>query len=133
MIKDLKTRIVGSSQTVYYHLTTDKTMMIEHLERSSLFLTSFGINALDKFNWPADNYPNLDFTIWNYANQNKIGLISSLFALGIKHGIGKTGGLAHDANFTPYQSTDPDYLKNTTRKHYPFYKSIQEKLKCIQK
>lgn len=122
---------IGVNSTFYYHLKTQQFVSIFHGNRASLFNTAFSIKAIDKFKWPNDDFANLDFELWKYA-ATKISnafFLDPILNIGIKHGIGKTGGSAHNENFE-YQQKDKNFelLAYHTGKHFNFYKNLQTQL-----
>lgn len=92
---------IGYQDTVYYHLKSKTYGTFKHPHRSSLFTTAFKISALDGYVWPPDNYVFLDVHLWKWANEKKkkIKLLKNNPCLGIKHGVGKTGGKGHRMTF----------------------------------
>ena len=121
---------VGYSDTVYYNLRNKTHQTFVHKERASLFCTGFKVSALEKFNWPNDNYTFLDIRLWEYANMSgkSIKLLPNNPCLGIKHGIGKTGGKAHGMVL---QNCDKDisYLRSRVdAEAFEFYKDFMDKL-----
>lgn len=87
---------VGFSETTYYNLRNQTYETMQHPGRSSLFCTGFRISALDRFNWPKDTTTFLDIRLWEYATRFcRFRLIDKNRCLGIKHGVGKSGGKAH--------------------------------------
>lgn len=92
---------IGYQDTVYYHLKSKTYGTFKHPHRSSLFTTAFKISALDGYVWPPDNYIFLDVNLWKWANEKKkkIKLLKNNPCLGIKHGVGKTGGKGHRMTF----------------------------------
>lgn len=111
---------IGSETTTYYNLRNNTYQEFNHPRRSSLFTTGFKISALGGFNWPPDDYPNLDMRLWS---QRK-GKFRQTNAIGIKHGIGKLGGRGH-AMTMKYSDTDLEWLKSKVdTESFTFYKSL---------
>jgi hypothetical protein len=113
--------IIGYYKTIYYHLALKGIKEMIHKNRSSLFCTAFKINALDNFVYPKDNEPYLDIRIWSFAMLNlKCYLYEDEVAIGIKHGIGKSGGNGHKINQINYKE-DKNYFIN----NIPFYNALR--------
>lgn len=122
---------IGFDNTVYYNLKTKSYQRFDHQNHSSLFCTAFKISALDKFQWPHDEFLWLDVALWKYAKQNnkKWKLLSDEnTCLGIKHGMGKVGGKGHKMDLN---RKDPDlsYLKSRVDEYsFEKYKEIMKVL-----
>lgn len=118
---------IGYSSTVYYNLKTKTYATFNHKNRSSLFCTGFRIAALEGFNWPSDNTVFLDIEIWDFAirKKKKIVLEQHNPCLGIKHGIGKTGGKAHGWTMKNFDR-DGSFLKSRVDDDaFEFYKGLK--------
>jgi hypothetical protein len=119
---------IGYDNTIYYNLRTRRYQKFYHETHSSLFTTAFKISALDQFNWPPDNTKFLDILIWKYAKQHnkKWKLLSDENpCIGIKHGIGMTGGKGHSIKL---REEDPNlfYLKSLVdQKAFEFYSNLE--------
>lgn len=108
---DSNINFFGVINTIYFHLGIEGFRIMRHPHRSSLFTTSFKIDALDNFVWPDDNEPFLDLVIWNYVKENNIPTYFATISdcIGIKHGYGKCGGNGHfmESNwYTPCKLSD---------------------------
>ena len=116
---------IGSEITTYYHLTEKGVNIMYHNYRASLFTTTFHINALNSFNWPANDCPNLDYFIWEFAEdkQKTLYRLDPNIAIGIKHGIGKCGGNGHNPNIIPYTKWELSELI-TDKKSLEFYNNL---------
>lgn len=120
--------LIGYDNTTYYNLRTRRYQKFYHETHSSLFTTAFKISALDQFTWPADNAIFLDTALWRYAKQHnkKWKLLSDENpCLGIKHGIGMTGGKGHSIKL---RDEDPNlhYLKSRVdEKAFEFYSNLE--------
>lgn len=105
---------VGYSDTVYYNLKNKTWQKFDHAGRASLFCTGFRISALDRFDWPRDNYKWLDVKLWEYANRanKRIRLLSDNPTLGIKgHGQGLAAGKGHSM-YLKTPDSDLSFLKS---------------------
>ncbi len=115
---------IGEQITTYYNLRNNTYQDFEHRNRSSLFTTGFRISALDGFKWPQDDYRNIDVALWA-ANQKKRIVWRKTGAIGIKHGIGLTGGSFHDKRM---KNVDKDWewlSENVDSESYAFYKTLK--------
>ena len=120
---------IGSSKTVYYNVFQCTYQEFEHAGRSSLFCTGFKISALDGFKWPKDDYLFLDLELWTYVKRNTnltTALITSNpIAIGIKHGIGMTGGKGHTIKLRK-QDRHFKFLKaNVDEEAFQFYTTLK--------
>lgn len=86
---------IGSSKTIYYNLRNRTWREFENPRRSSLCFTGFRISALKDFQWPPDDTLFVDLKLWSYAQRKKHKLIDRPVGVGIKHAIGKFGGIGH--------------------------------------
>lgn len=115
---------VGFDKTIYYNIKNNSYNEIDHPHRSSLFCTGFRISALKRFSWPPDHAVFLDMDLWRYASRYNTKVIDKPMAVGIKHGIGITGGKGHSMDF-PLKDPDWKYLKSKVdQEAYIFYKSL---------
>lgn len=113
----------GDEFTTYYNLKNKTYRTWHHPGRASLFTTGFKISALDKFQWPADDEPFLDLRLWHYARSRKRRFVKT-GALGIKHGVGKTGGKGH---YMRFKDVDVDwrFLQSKVNGSIDFYKNVK--------
>lgn len=109
----------GDEFTTYYNLKNKTHNTWHHPGRSSLFTTGFKISALNDFKWPADNELFLDIKLWRYAKNFRRKFVKT-GAIGMKHGVGKTGGKGH---FMRYKKVDIDlkFLKARCNGSLEFY------------
>lgn len=115
---------IGASKSLYYNVKNSTYQEFNHPTRSSLYCTGFRISALKRFSWPPNDTRFLDLILWKYALKYRHKLIDSPVAVGIKHGIGMTGGNMHKKVM---QNKDPDYsfLKSKVdTEAYAFYRSL---------
>jgi hypothetical protein len=118
--------MIGFDRTTYYHLGTGGYKQMIHPGRSSLFATTVAVNVFHKLDKSCSPY--YDMAWWRQA---QTGLSWRLLAeepfLGIKHGIGKTGGNGHRTGM--YQIKDNvqrDFLRSRVdARAFEFYKSIR--------
>jgi hypothetical protein len=121
---------VGYSDTVYYNIKNKTYQTFEHENRSSLFCTGFRISALDRFDWPRDDYKWLDVKLWEYANRynKRIQLLKNNPTLGIKHGLGKCAGKGHSM-LMKNGDGDLSFLKSRIDEEaFKFYTELMKKL-----
>ncbi len=112
--------LIGSETTIYYNLRNNTYQDFNHPRRSSLFTTGFKISGLGGFDWPPDDYPNLDMRLW----AQRKGTMRKTGAIGIKHGIGKVAGRGHSMTMK-YSDTDWEWLKkHVDTDAFTFYKSL---------
>lgn len=122
---------VGCEVTQYYNLKNRTFQRYDHPDRSSLFCTGFRISALDRFQWPNDDYKWLDVRLWEYANRydKRIKLLKHNPNVGIKgHGLGLCAGKGHVLQL---KNSDPDLsqLKEAVSEEaFEFYKQLMEKI-----
>ncbi len=90
--------IFGVAETWYYHLAIGKRKHLSHPGRASGFCTLIS-GALESIRWPADHHPFVDLHLWRHIPGKAVPFGDKIRAIGIKHGIGMTGGIAHRRNF----------------------------------
>lgn len=115
---------IGCEFSYYFNLKNRTWDKLEHRGRSSLYTTAFRVSAMKGFPWHRAHDVFLDQSIWNYANRFRRTFIDA-GAIGIKHGIGLTGGKGHRMVF---KNRDPDltWLESKVDKEsFQFYKSLQ--------
>lgn len=118
----------GWGSTYYYHVKNRTWNRSYHQDtHSSLFCTAFRISALDGFVWPPDDYLWLDLALWKFARHNRRFHLSleEPPCIGIKHGIGKVAGKAHQWEM---KNKDPDlsWLKSKTdAQAFEFYSNLK--------
>lgn len=122
--------LLGFSATTYYHIKFRMYRNMMHPSRASLMQTVFSPN-IDLSLFPDDKEKFLDLHIWK-QDVKKI-LLPYSPALGIKHGIGASGGAAHRSSFwmtdNPQNISDPEmrYLKSKTGSD-PFYVDMSQRM-----
>jgi hypothetical protein len=98
-----KPALFGTTKTIYYHIKLRKHYTMHHVTRSSAMSTMIKPDL--KFNWCADYNPYTDCHLYEV-------LPYKLFTpdpdkpicIGIKHGIGMTGGHGHATRLDAYDS-----------------------------
>jgi hypothetical protein len=118
--------IIGFSDTTYYHLKTKGVLRMDHPGRSSMFCTTIKTSTFALL--PVDPPGYLDMAWWKAAANLSWRLVeSNRLALGIKHGIGKTGGNGHRAGM--YRTHDPNFLRRfVDEESFIFYEAITKTL-----
>lgn len=115
---------VGTSKTIYYNLRNKTWNEFTHDKRSSLFNTALRISAMKDFSWPPNDHLFLDILIWKHAQKKKFLLLDEPVGVGIKHNVGKVGGIGH--KITMPNQDDWAYLANKVDSEaLIFYKSLK--------
>ena len=102
-----KPGIFGVHTTVYYHLINQKYLHIGHPGRASAMSTMVTKKILE-IAWCDDNYPYTDMHLWAKMKGKTVNFGERL-NVGIKHGIGLTGGAGHKQDWKTYNSQDVNY------------------------
>lgn len=122
-----KPPIFGLGETYYYHLGVRAWHHQAHPERASAFNTFMTRTVYECMNWPHDNYVFVDIEFWKQFGKYGRTMPGKL-AIGIKHGIGVTGGIGHNPKWSGYsKNRDPDmsWLKsNVDEVSFNFYSSL---------
>lgn len=94
-VKAGKPNLFGTRYTYYYHIKLFAYFKMQHIERCSAMSTMIKPDL--NFNWCVDEQPYTDTHLWSVAQiENKVTFLpDSILCLGIKHGIGITGGDCH--------------------------------------
>lgn len=123
---------VGFGDTTYYNLKNKTWQKFYHPSRSSLFCTGFRISALSDNFWSRikDTETFLDIKIWDEAHRTNANvlLMPDNPCVGVKHGLGKTGGKGHRMLLS-----NPDPEMKWLREHvdksaFGFYEGLSKKL-----
>lgn len=117
---------VGTTQSLYYHIFNQTYEHLVHPGRASLFNTGFTISALKGFKWPDDSVAFLDMRIWRHAKRSfkQCKFINNSIGVGIKHGIGMSGGSGHRMEFKR-KDINFEYLKSAVdNEAFDFYTSL---------
>ncbi len=105
-IKAGRPELLGTSYTIYYHIKLNAWFTFLHNTRSAAMSTLIVPDL--NFRWCADHEPYFDIHIWREIKTGKIFTPQKHICLGMKHGIGKTGGQFHIDRFHRYENKDPD-------------------------
>lgn len=122
--------LIGFNNTIYYHLGARKYKKLLHNTHSSLFQTS--IRAGLDIRWPYDDEVFLDIELWRNKHLKRELHQVETGCIGIKHGVGKTGGRGHNPEFykgmadnkTLFDDPSMEFLKAATGDQFGFYQSI---------
>lgn len=105
---DMSADIFGDDHTVYYHLGNNGFSHERHSFHASLFTTGFDISILEKFNFNTVLGVWLDVELWRHARRRRLkNRFFDSGCVGIKHGIGLTGGIGHRQRI--YKTFDKDW------------------------
>lgn len=129
-----KPDIFGTRYTHYYSLRKWAYFTMKHTERSSAMSTL--IKPDMDFDWPVDTEPYTDTHLWMAARHKDTNALLSnavfapdpIICLGIKHGIGLSGGNYHNnkLNSFIYPDLDTTWLRSVVDPtSYDFYRSVQ--------
>lgn len=101
-----KPNMLGTNQTIYYHLYLRMWFTMVHPERSSA-MNTFIKPDLD-FSWCVDNYPYTDIHLWMVLKLGGVIIDSPNLSIGMKHGEGLCGGRNHKDGFERFINADYD-------------------------
>lgn len=120
-VKHGKPEIFGTNYTVYYHIKLFSYFTMHHLTRSSAMSTL--ITPDMDIKWCVDEQPYTDIWLWKQL-QGVTFTPPKIICLGIKHGVGKCGGMAHVDKLHRYVGNDAnkDYLRSVVdNESFNFY------------
>ena len=132
--------LFGTNYTIYYNIRLFKFFTMRHTRRSAAMSTLI-LPDMD-FDWPKDSEPYTDSHLWFLSKHLKTGkkLDGKVFrpdldiCVGIKHGIGKTGGENHTTFLNRYSGngatndSDKIWLKKTVDlESFEFYSTYFNK------
>lgn len=102
-----KPDLIGNSYTIYYHLGLKKWRVMEHMQRSSAMNTLIKPDL--EIPWCPDYEAYTDIHLWMKAGLKGIVFKPSKhIAIGMKHGVGLTGGGFHTTKLGKYAFDDSD-------------------------
>lgn len=119
-----KPQLFGTSHTIYYHLLLKKHYTMEHFFRSSAMNTL--IKPDMEIQWCNDKDPYTDVHLWRIMH-GRVFQPDPLISLGIKHGVGKSGGKGHVSFLHRYKFSDLDIEKIMDKESFQFYSTYFEK------
>ena len=97
-VKCKKPSHFGVGETYYYNITANARLYMPHPNRTSMFCTMLKLPYGGS--WPADHYPYLDMHFHKSGKVKTVDFPSNkVLAIGIKHGVGMTGGGGHHYRF----------------------------------
>jgi hypothetical protein len=123
--------IIGTGRTIYYHLKLKKYFTLTHPRRASAMNTLIKPNL--SFPWCEDNYAFTDLHLWNLTVETPLqkpilkGHIfnpEKIISIGMKHGVGLTGGRCHIDRLQRYNVDDSEsnFLKeHCDKESFEFY------------
>jgi len=107
-VRSGKPNIIGQTRTIYYHLKEKAWFIMNHTRRSS------AMNTLVKpdldIKWGLDHDPYMDLKLWNqfYSKSHHIFLPKDIICMGLKHGVGMSGGQFHSTYLDRFVNKDPN-------------------------
>lgn len=124
-----KPDLFGTNHTMYFHMMLQRYFTMDHDDRSSAMNTLIKPNMI--FPWCADEEPYTDIHLWVTLKKritNKyIYRPDKLISIGMKHGIGKCGGLSHKDRLNRYKHDGKELLKKTLDPiSYEFYNKFYD-------
>jgi hypothetical protein len=119
--------LFGIGNTIYYHITLRKYVVLNHPGRASMMCTLISREA--KIDWCDDGYAYTDWHLWTKIKTKLKGITvepAEQLCLGIKHGYGKCGGGGHQLDWARYDRDDADllFLNLITGNDYSFYETL---------
>lgn len=116
-----KPDLIGIGYTHYFHIKSNGHALLKHPKRASLMNTGISSAAINKIKWP-DEQVFIDINLWCDL-KGKTFLPNKPISVGIKHGIGNTGGKGHLPNWSMYK-TEPNMLANLIGSDAAFYHNL---------
>lgn len=117
----------GINDTYYYHIGIHKYLYMKHPGRSSMFCTMV-TDSISRLKWPNDRYAFVDMKLWKQIPGKTFSLGTDIIAIGIKHGIGLTGGGGHTPNFKWSHVNQQNWFRGIIgEESFNFYNSINVK------
>jgi hypothetical protein len=112
-IKAGKPNIIGQTRTIYYHLKEQAWFIMNHKSRSSAMNTM--LKADLDIEWCLDHDPYTDLKLWSqfYSKSHHIFTPKNIICIGLKHGVGMSGGEFHNTYLERFVNKDPngEFLK----------------------
>lgn len=125
-----KPAIFGIGNSCYYHIFANKYLIINHPGRASMMSTMV-TKAILNIDWGIENDAYADVIIWKEL-KGRTFIPPVRICLGVKHGIGMTGGGGHDSeNFAHYNKIDKErmFLRSVVGTDILFYNKLLTNLK----
>lgn len=120
--------IIGQNRTIYYNIRLAAYFTMFH-ESRSLAMNTLLRPDMD-FKWPKDDDPYTDSWLWSVIRNRVIIQGNTPICMGIKHGIGLTGGHYHSDKTERYINKDPSgsfLQKMVDPESFQFYSSFKNK------
>lgn len=119
-----KPDLLGIGYTYYYHIKIKKFHKLEHSGRASLMATLIHLPAMYRFKFPEDSFSFIDINLWRQLKGKTFNPIKPI-CVGIKHGIGNTGGIGHKTDWALYKDdSDWKIFDSLLGSDSDFYKNI---------
>lgn len=124
-----KPDLFGTTYTYYYHIGLKKGYKMHHVTRCSAMSTMIKPNL--SFHWCKDGEPYTDIHLYSVLKY-KLFTPEKPICIGIKHGVGKTGGHAHTTRLDAYTNLSTSFSdnemqwlrENTDELSFKFYESV---------
>jgi glycosyltransferase involved in cell wall biosynthesis len=127
-----KPEVFGIQSSYYFNLRSMEGALFEHPGRSSMFCTCLSIkdDIWPRLTWPADTERFLDLWIWRKWNLSRgtVNFSKEIYTIGIKHGVGLTGGGGHNTNADFYKkyNYNKEWLHaNIDDQSFQFYQTYE--------
>lgn len=114
--------LIGIGETHYCHIGSGGHVLLKHPKRASLMSTGISTSATDRMRWPADDEVFVDIHLWCELG-GKTFIPEKPISVGIKHGIGNTGGKAHNPNWSLYKKA-PNMLASLIGSDAAYYHNL---------
>jgi len=120
-----KPSLIGYAETLYYHLKTNRYRKMHHRYRSSLFTTGMTLNVAQHTDWHKMD-SKIDIRLWQMWSGQTLSHGFQWSAVGIKHGIGKVGGIGHREDFSKTYDKGAEKLMGIVDgESFVFYNSFE--------
>jgi len=123
----------GVGETYYYHHSLGGLLHYNHPQRASAFCTLLKLPV--RMSWPADSQPFLDMHIYKTIGMKTVMFPKNqIYAIGIKHGIGLSGGGGHRARhgYTISPKENRDWFYRNVGEDIGFYDGIKTHMQVPQ-
>ncbi len=102
--------LIGRDETTYYHLANNKYHTFNHPRRASMFSTVIHHRIIPHIIYPSDDFIAFDMHLWQQFNTTAQAFhLPYNINLGIKHGLGITGGIGHKSDHRIYTNEDTNW------------------------
>lgn len=118
-----KPDIFGTRYTIYYHLFYKHHFTMHHGDRASAMNTMIKPDL--HFDWCADSDPYTDIHLWK-VNKGITFTPEKIISIGIKHGVGLTGGYSHTDRLHRYKEKTLNLAEVMDKESYEFYSNYFE-------